>query len=80
MYSCINTGLLFADGKLNITQVEKRHAGIYQCFATNDLGSVYGSVMLQVSPKQVAALPTSDLMPESQDTDLDGVLYWWVHY
>jgi len=75
MYCCINTGLLLTDGKLNITQVEKRHAGIYQCFATNDLGSVYGSVMLQVSPKQVTALPTSDLMPESEETDLDGVLY-----
>jgi hypothetical protein len=66
---------LFADGKLNITQVEKRHAGIYQCFATNDLGSAYGSVMLQVLPKQVTALPTSDLMPESEDTDLDGKLH-----
>jgi hypothetical protein len=59
----------FADGKLNISQVEKRHAGIYQCFATNDLGSVYGSLMLQVLPKQVTALP------ESEDTDLEGMLY-----
>jgi len=75
MYCGINTGLLLTDGKLNITQVEKRHAGIYQCFATNDLGSMYGSVMLQVSPKQVTALTTSDFMPESEDTDLDGVLY-----
>jgi hypothetical protein len=65
---------LFADGKLNITQVEKRHAGIYQCFATNELGSVYGSLMLQVLPKQVTALPTSDL-PESEDTELEGMLY-----
>jgi hypothetical protein len=64
----------FADGKLNITQVEKRHAGIYQCFATNELGSVYGSLMLQVLPKQVTALPTSDL-PESEDTELEGMLY-----
>jgi hypothetical protein len=60
------------DGKLNITQVEKRHAGIYQCFATNELGSVYGSVMLQVSPKQVTALPTNDL-PGTEE--LEGVLY-----
>jgi hypothetical protein len=65
---------LFADGKLNITQVEKRHAGIYQCFATNELGSVYGSLMLQVLPKQVTALPTSDL-PESEDTELEGMMY-----
>jgi hypothetical protein len=64
---------LFADGNLNISQVEKRHAGIYQCFAANDLGSVYGSLMLQVLPKQVTALPTSDL-PESEDAELEGML------
>jgi hypothetical protein len=62
-----------ADGKLNITQVEKRHAGIYQCFATNELGSVYGSVMLQVLPKQVTAVPTSDLLPGTEE--LEGMLY-----
>ncbi|XP_021913765.1 interference hedgehog-like isoform X2 [Zootermopsis nevadensis] len=62
------------EGKLNITQVEKRHAGIYQCFATNELGSVYGSVMLQVLPKQVTAMPTSDLLPGTGELEepLDG--------
>lgn len=62
-----------AEGKLNITQVEKRHAGIYQCFATNELGSVYGSVMLQVLPKQVTAMPTSDLLPGTGE--LEGMSY-----
>jgi hypothetical protein len=65
---------LFTDGKLNITPVEKRHAGIYQCFATNELGTVSESVMLQVLPKQVTALPTSDL-PGAEDTELEGMLY-----
>ncbi|PSN34324.1 hypothetical protein C0J52_23725 [Blattella germanica] len=59
-----------ADKKLNITQVEKRQAGIYQCFATNDLGSTYGSAMLQVLPKQVTAL-SSDLLPGTDDLGLE---------
>ncbi|XP_067011559.2 interference hedgehog isoform X2 [Anabrus simplex] len=42
-------------GKLHIKQLEKRHAGIFQCFATNSLGTASGSSMLRVSPKQISA-------------------------
>jgi hypothetical protein len=44
-------------GNLNITLLEKRHAGIFQCFATNSLGSAYGLAMLQVMPKTVNSRP-----------------------
>ncbi|XP_039293239.1 interference hedgehog [Nilaparvata lugens] len=47
--------------KLIIDQVEKRHAGIYQCFASNPVGVTYGSAMLQVSPKQVTAQGDDDV-------------------
>ncbi|XP_046382906.1 interference hedgehog-like isoform X2 [Ischnura elegans] len=42
-------------GKLSVQNVQLRHAGIVQCFATNSLGSVFGSAMLRVSPKQLTA-------------------------
>ncbi|XP_071441355.1 interference hedgehog-like isoform X2 [Hetaerina americana] len=42
-------------GKLRVQNVQLRHAGIVQCFATNTLGSVFGSAMLRVSPKQLTA-------------------------
>lgn len=38
---------------LKIWNVEKRHAGIYQCFATNPIGSDYGAAMVNVAPKEV---------------------------
>ncbi|XP_011865630.1 PREDICTED: interference hedgehog-like isoform X3 [Vollenhovia emeryi] len=37
---------------LRISDVEKRHAGIVQCVATNDYGSHSGYEILQVQPKQ----------------------------
>lgn len=40
--------------KLVIKNVEKRHAGIVQCFARNDVGEVYVSRLLEVNPKQIA--------------------------
>ncbi|RZF47790.1 hypothetical protein LSTR_LSTR006054 [Laodelphax striatellus] len=54
--------------KLIIHQVEKRHAGIYQCFASNPVGVTYGSAVLQVSPKQVTAQGDDDVdMDDSGD-------------
>jgi Immunoglobulin domain len=47
-------------GVLNITLLEKRHAGIFQCFATNSLGSAYGLAMLQVMPKTINSRPHMD--------------------
>lgn len=41
------------ESKLIISSVEKRHAGIVQCFARNDLGEVNEGALLQVNPKQI---------------------------
>lgn len=40
-------------GKLIIRSVEKKHAGIIQCFARNDFGEVNEAALLQVNPKQI---------------------------
>lgn len=40
--------------KLVIRSIEKKHAGIVQCFAKNDVGEVYESKLLQVKPKQIS--------------------------
>ncbi|KAG5682202.1 hypothetical protein PVAND_011568 [Polypedilum vanderplanki] len=39
--------------KLIISSVEKRHAGIVQCFARNEVGEVNEGALLQVNPKQI---------------------------
>jgi brother of ihog len=39
--------------KLIISSVQKRHAGIVQCFARNELGEVNEGALLQVNPKQI---------------------------
>lgn len=46
--------LIRQDGyKLIISSVEKRHAGIVQCFAKNEVGEVNEGALLQVNPKQI---------------------------
>ncbi|EDS33199.1 cell adhesion molecule [Culex quinquefasciatus] len=46
--------LIKANGsKLVINSVQKKHAGIVQCFARNELGEVSESDLLQVKPKQI---------------------------
>lgn len=39
--------------RLIISSVEKRHAGIVQCFARNEVGEVNEGALLQVNPKQI---------------------------
>jgi brother of ihog len=39
--------------RLIIRSVEKKHAGIVQCFARNEVGEVNEGAMLQVNPKQI---------------------------
>lgn len=53
---------------IQIREVEKRHAGMYQCMAENELGSSFGSSTLQVEPRQVTAKSPSDLNGFSQDS------------
>lgn len=46
--------LLTSQGsRLIIRSVEKRHAGIVQCFARNEVGEVNEGALLQVNPKQI---------------------------
>lgn len=46
--------ILFIDSELVIEHVEKRHAGIVQCFACNDLGCAYDGALLTVVPVQIS--------------------------
>lgn len=46
--------------RITLRRAQKKHAGIYQCFATNSVGTVYGSTMLQVSPKQITTNINAD--------------------
>jgi hypothetical protein len=39
--------------RIIISSVEKRHAGIVQCFARNEVGEVNEGALLQVNPKQI---------------------------
>lgn len=39
--------------RLIIASVEKRHAGIVQCFARNEVGEVNEGALVQVNPKQI---------------------------
>lgn len=49
-----NDKAITTDGsRLFIRAVEKRHAGIVQCFAQNDVGEVNESNLLEVEPKQI---------------------------
>lgn len=47
-------------GNLHINNVEKKHAGIYQCFGTNVIGSAFGITMLQVVPTQKQIFPSGN--------------------
>lgn len=49
-----------SSSRLTLRRAQKKHAGIYQCFATNSVGTVYGSTMLQVSPKQITTNINAD--------------------
>ncbi|CAB0010162.1 unnamed protein product [Nesidiocoris tenuis] len=48
-------------GKLFVKRIQKRHAGIYQCFASNPVGVTYGAAIIQVSPIQMPQTPDSDI-------------------
>ncbi|XP_066944027.1 interference hedgehog-like isoform X1 [Macrobrachium rosenbergii] len=57
-----NGGLVRSDGNIHMTEaglsfrsVEKKHAGIYQCFAHNPEGSVQSVAMINVVPKTINA-------------------------
>lgn len=40
--------------RLTVRSVQKRHAGIVQCFVRNEVGEVSASSLLQVNPKQIS--------------------------
>ena len=45
-----------ADRGLRITKVEKKHAGLFQCFAANPVGTVTSPAELKVMPKMITAM------------------------
>lgn len=54
--SVLNDSLIEAVGnRIYFRPVEKRHAGILQCFASNVVGTVYSSAILEVVPKQISS-------------------------
>lgn len=54
--SVLNDSSIEAIGnRLYFRPVEKRHAGLLQCFATNILKTVYSSTILEVVPKQISS-------------------------
>lgn len=54
--SVLNDSSIEAIGnRLYFRPVEKRHAGLLQCFATNSLKTVYSSTILEVVPKQISS-------------------------
>ncbi|XP_014257268.1 interference hedgehog-like isoform X2 [Cimex lectularius] len=57
-------------GKLMIKKIQKRHAGIYQCFASNPVGTTYGSAMIQVSPTQVTQVG-AEYSPDNEDPEFE---------
>lgn len=50
--------LLGGEGTLQISRVEKAHAGLWQCFAGNPGGSVYSPAEVRVMPKQSTKMAT----------------------
>jgi aspartate/methionine/tyrosine aminotransferase len=46
----------FLDFGLRIAKVEKKHAGLFQCFATNPMGTVTSPAELKVLAKQITAM------------------------
>ena len=48
--------LRFLDSGLRIANVGKKHAGLFQCFATNPVGTVTSPAELKVLPKQITAM------------------------
>lgn len=48
-----DNAIMTEGGRLWIHVIEKRHAGIVQCFAQNDIGEVNESNLLEVEPKQI---------------------------
>ncbi|KAF4523870.1 hypothetical protein B566_EDAN010188 [Ephemera danica] len=61
--------IIATGSRLKIKPVEKRHAGMFQCFATNSLGSAFGLAMLQVQPRPITSQPTYE---EPGEYDIDA--------
>lgn len=60
--SVLNDSSVEAIGnRLYFRPVEKRHAGLLQCFATNALKTVYSSSILEVVPKQISSADAEEI-------------------
>ncbi|KAG6442423.1 interference hedgehog [Manduca sexta] len=61
-------GIQATDSDLHIDHLEKRHAGIVQCFACNKLGCTYLAAMLTVVPLQISDQDYSAEMPKASQS------------
>ncbi|XP_059474778.1 interference hedgehog-like [Neocloeon triangulifer] len=61
-----------AGGRLSIRLVEKRHAGIIQCFASSSMGSAFGLAMLQVQPKTINSRPNNEEFFDQDEFEEQG--------
>ncbi|VVD04225.1 unnamed protein product [Leptidea sinapis] len=58
-------GIKATESELHIDAVEKRHAGIVQCFACNSLGCAYDAALLTVVPVQISDQDYSAELPKT---------------
>lgn len=56
-----DTSIEAIGNRLYFRPVEKRHAGLLQCFATNSLKTVYSSAFLEVIPKQISSADAEEI-------------------
>jgi hypothetical protein len=66
--------ILGDEGTLHIARVEKAHAGLWQCFAGNPMGSVTSPAEVRVMPKQSiqrtnGILPPTAILKEDLDDE-----------
>ncbi|XP_059223024.1 interference hedgehog-like isoform X2 [Stomoxys calcitrans] len=61
------------DGRrLVIRHVQKRHAGIVQCFAKNEVGEVSDANLLKINPRQIHGSSASAATPRPRYEDVGG--------
>ena len=59
--------IVVTENALKISNVEKKHAGLFQCFATNPMGTVTSPAELRVMPKMITAMAmdsSGEFLPE----------------
>ncbi|CAG5120901.1 unnamed protein product, partial [Candidula unifasciata] len=61
------------EGSLILASASPADAGLYQCMATNKLGTAYGVIRLKVTGHEKGAFPPADKLPTMLDDEDEGV-------